>query len=255
MNDVTPRKLRGSLIERAADVYDFAEHFRAKGGATMPPASPPAVAPVVAAPKVAPAPRVAAAPLGPVVAIDRELLAEHGFLVPGAPVGALAEEFRLVKRHLLLTARKIAEAGGERARHVLVCSAKPGEGKTFCSINLALSLAAERDVEVLLVDADFAKPDVMRSLGLDEGCGLLDALADPAIDIERCIVRTDVPKLSVLPAGTRTTDDTELLSSERTDALLAGLVALSNSVIPCALRSSTAFFRTVSLLMISYWVS
>ncbi|HEX7656074.1 MAG TPA: AAA family ATPase [Sphingomonas sp.] len=226
MNDVTPRKLRGSLIERAADVYDFAEHFRAKSDAVVPLAAPAAAAPVVtAAPKVAPASRAAAAPLGPVVAIDRELLAEHGFLVPGAPVGALAEEFRLVKRHLLLTARKIAEAGGERARHVLVCSAKPGEGKTFCSINLALSLAAERDVEVLLVDADFAKPDVMRSLGLDEGCGLLDALADPAIDIERCIVRTDVPKLSVLPAGTRTTDDTELLSSERTDALLAGLVA------------------------------
>ena len=119
----------------------------------------------------------------------------------------------------------IEEAGGARSQTILVCSAKPGEGKTFCSINLALSLAAERDVEVLLVDADFAKPDVMARLGLDEGPGLLDALADPTIDAERCIVRTDIPTLSLLPAGTHTHNDTELLTSKRTDQVLDALVA------------------------------
>jgi exopolysaccharide/PEP-CTERM locus tyrosine autokinase len=161
----------------------------------------------------------------PQVVIDRDHLAEHGFLVPGAPVGVLAEEFRLVKRQLLLTSKAIAEAGGRRARALLVCSAKPAEGKTFCSINLALSLAAERDVEVLLVDGDFAKPDMMTSLGLEEGPGLLDALADPAIDAESCVVRTDIPKLSLLPAGTKTINDTELLASARTEMVLDGLVA------------------------------
>jgi exopolysaccharide/PEP-CTERM locus tyrosine autokinase len=157
----------------------------------------------------------------------------------------LAEEFRLVKRQLLLTARAIEESGGTRSQTILVCSAKPGEGKTFCSINLALSLAAERDVEVLLVDADFAKPDVMARLGLDDGPGLLDALADPAIDVETCIVRTDIPKLSLLPAGTRTNDDTELLTSRRTYQVLDALVSNDPSRIvifdsPPALAASPA---------------
>lgn len=227
MNDVTPRKLTGSLLERAAEVYDFGDHFRARTGAAAPIAdTPPPIAPVRAEPATpAPPRRMAPPPAGPAVPIDREHLAERGFLIPGAAVSMLAEEFRLVKRQLLLTARAIDEAGGMRSRAILVCSAKPGEGKTFCSINLALSLAAERDVEVLLVDADFAKPDVMAQLGLDEGPGLLDALADPSIDVETCVVRTDIPKLSLLPAGTRTNDDTELLTSKRTDQVLDALVA------------------------------
>ena len=141
-------------------------------------------------------------------------------LVPGGPVTALAEEFRLVKRQLLLAAR---EGDATRSRSVLVCSAQPDEGKTFCSVNLALSLAAERDLEVLLVDADCAKPDVPDTLGIPSGPGLLDALADPTIDVEGCIIPTDVPNLSVLPAGARSDNDTELLASDRAHALLQRL--------------------------------
>ena len=222
MNDVTPRRFSGSLLERAAEVYDFGDHFRARRDAPITEAS---SAPTAGASAPVAGGSIPRPFTGPLVTIDRDHLAEHGFLIPGAPVSMLAEEFRLIKRQLLLTTRNIDEAGGTRSRTILVCSAKPGEGKTFCSINLALSLAAERDVEVLLVDADFAKPDVMLQLGLEEGPGLLDALADPAIDVEGCIVRTDIPKLSLLPTGTRTNDDTELLTSRRTDQVLDALVS------------------------------
>ena len=261
MNDVTPRRMRGTLLERAAELYNFDAHFRARDEAATGPVNALSPSPFrasgpsslaqserpvnyaaggqsragsMAGPTLEGAHRVSdkrdegdlrpKAYTGPVTPVDRDHLAEHGYLVPGAPVSVLAEEFRLVKRQLLLTARKIAEEDRARSRLILVCSAKPGEGKTFSSINLALSLAAERDVEVLLVDGDFAKPDVMASLGLDEGPGLLDALADPAIDLESLVIHTDIPKLSLMPAGTRSNDDTELLASERTDALLAGLV-------------------------------
>jgi hypothetical protein len=109
-------------------------------------------------------------------------------LVPGGRSLPLAEEFRMVKRQLLLTARAVATKDGakaaDRARMILVCSAQPDEGKTFCAINLALSMAAEKDVEILLVDADFAKPDVLERLGCREGPGLLDALAG-----DRCACR------------------------------------------------------------------
>jgi protein-tyrosine kinase len=158
--------------------------------------------------------------------IDRAMLAQKGMLVPGAPVGALAEEFRLVKRQLLLTAREVADTPlGQRARTFLVGSGKPGDGKTFCAINLAISLAAERDVEILLIDSDFAKPDVMKTLGLQEGFGFLDVLADHAIDPESCVVRTDVPQLVLMPAGARTNADTELLASARTGEVIDRLLA------------------------------
>src|SRR3546814_2669751 len=60
-----------------------------------------------------------------------------------------------------------------------VCSSDlPGEGKTFSAVNLALSLAVEADHDVLLIDADIAKPSVLDALGLEDGPGLMDALAD-----------------------------------------------------------------------------
>lgn len=253
-----------SLIERAADVYDFGAHFRARPAEPRhtflddaPPAPPgaetlsPAAAATLAAIPLelrdftAPAEDDWRVPDG-IARIDRVMLAERGMLVPGAPIGALAEEFRLVKRQLLLNARMIAAAAPERrARAILVGSGKPGEGKTFCAINLAISLAAEKDVEVLLIDADFAKPDVMALLGLEETTGLLDILADPALDPETFVVRTDVPQLSLMPAGARSHVDTELLASARTPQVLDRLLAANPQRIivfdsPPALAASPA---------------
>lgn len=213
MSEGTPLRT-GSLIERAATIYDFDAAFRARGGGEE------------AAPVAAPAPEVArpAPALIPRVAIDRDALSAQGLLVPGAPVTALAEEFRLIKRQLLLSSRTIAATHGARARAMMVCSASANEGKTYCAINLALSLAAERETEVVLIDADVAKPDVLKRLGVPERRGLLDAVADPGVDVETCIVATDIAQLSLLPAGTRSNEDTELLASERTARIIAALL-------------------------------
>ncbi|WP_260598699.1 AAA family ATPase [Sphingomonas endolithica] len=221
-------KVRPSLLERAAEVYDFDAHLRGRGAPLPEPelvlqpeqVAPTAPAAAVDAPPAAP-PRVGS----PVAAIDRGMLADKGLLVPGATIDALVEEFRQVKRQLLITARVLRTQDAAKARTILVCSANAGEGKTYCAVNLAISLAAERDNNVLLVDADFAKPDVMGRLGLHEGLGLLDALAAPVLDVERFIVDTDIPQLSLLPAGTKSNTDTELLSSARTHELIAALLA------------------------------
>ncbi|WP_242146088.1 AAA family ATPase [Sphingomonas sp. BAUL-RG-20F-R05-02] len=226
MNDLTPRKKGGSLIERAAKVYDFNAELRARN--PLPPVDDaPAPLPLkVVEPVVAEIPVFTPAPVsGAVAVIDRAMLAANGLLVPDAPVGALAEEFRLVKRQLMVTARSLRAADADKSRTILVCSAKPNDGKTYCAVNLAISMAAEREVEVILVDADFAKPDVMARLGIAESMGLLDALADPAVDIEDCVVRTDIAQFSVLPAGTKSHNDTELLGSARTAKLIARLLA------------------------------
>jgi Mrp family chromosome partitioning ATPase len=118
-----------------------------------------------------------------------------------------------------------AQGGAGAAQRVLVCSPLPGEGKTFCSVNLALAMAAEKDSEVLLVDADFAKPSVLSTLGLPGGRGLMDALADPLADVADFVIGTDVPGLWVLPAGEATATDSEYLSSARTADVLDRLTA------------------------------
>ena len=152
-------------------------------------------------------------------------LAEAGYIVPEAPATGLAEEFRLIKRRLLANMERLGTLPEEKRRSVLVCSSQPKEGKSFCAVNLALSLAGERDVEVLLVDGDFTKPDVPAILGLEGGPGLVDALADPQADPEKFLIRTDVPGLSVLPAGRKQNNVPELLASGRTREVLARLVA------------------------------
>lgn len=220
MNDQTPRAFTGSLLERAAQRWDLAPAPIVRD--EVPPA-PRRIEPAPVLELTDPLP-----PVFPVArhraAINRALLADQGMIVPGAAVTPIAEEFRLIKRQLLLTAGSVTDAA--KAGAILVCSAKPNDGKTFCAINLALSLAAEPDREIVLVDADFAKPDVLATLGIEaRGRGLLDAIRTPAIDVEELIVETDVPQLCILPAGTRSHSDTELLGSARAAQVLRDLSA------------------------------
>jgi Mrp family chromosome partitioning ATPase len=172
----------------------------------------PALAPIVRAPAIFSTQRHP---------VDRARLRDQGLIVPEGAVSELLEEFRIVKRHLLLQAAELRREGaGAAAQRVLICSPHPGEGKTYCALNLALAMAAEKESEVLLVDADFAKPSVLSALGLPGGPGLMDALADSSIDVADCVVGTDVPGLWVLPAGDATTSDSEYLSTSRTAAVL-----------------------------------
>ena len=89
--------------------------------------------------------------------IDLVALREGGYITPDMPPNLMSEEFRIIKRSLLLNAFK-KESDGVNNNVILVTSSNPSEGKTFCTINLALSIATEQDVTVLLVDADFSKP-------------------------------------------------------------------------------------------------
>jgi protein-tyrosine kinase len=208
---------KGSLIERATEIYDFGAALRGRAAPAVEVPVEAPLPPVVEVAQPTAATREFRAPDwgGPMQAIDRIALAEGGFLLPDGPVTAMSEEFRLLKRDLL------AQLGDDpRGNRILICSAHSGEGKSFCAINLALSLAAEKDREILLIDADFGKPAIPETLGLTSGHGLMDALADPSIAIENCVIRTDIPSFAVLPAGQRSNNDTEYLASARTEALL-----------------------------------
>lgn len=157
-------------------------------------------------------------------AINREHLREQGLIVPEGTVTALLEEFRIVKRQLLVQAADLRRRNaGPSAQRILVSSPLPGEGKTYCALNLALSIAAEKESEVLLVDADFAKPSILSALGLPGGPGLMDALMDESVDVLDCVLGTDIPGLWVLPAGDTSNSDSEYLASSRTGRVLERL--------------------------------
>ena len=107
----------------------------------------------------------------------------------------------------------------------MVTSALPEEGKTTISINLAMSIAAEEDVRVLLVDADFVKPDALRRLGVSAEKGLIDVIHDPSVDIADVLLRTDIEKLSLIPSGKLHHRCTELLASARMNDIIAELAS------------------------------
>jgi protein-tyrosine kinase len=240
MNKHSPLSHSGSLLERAAELYGFGSPATAPAADPAPrrrpgPSAAEELDPALrrgaepgAAEELDPGLRREAKPRSflPALteakaAVNRDNLRELGFIVPDSPAGPLAEEFRIVKRQLLLGMAAGSPVPADKRRIILVCSAQPDEGKTFCAVNLALSLAGERDLEVLLVDADFPKPEVLDLLGLEaRDAGFVDTLADPSLDPERLVVRTDVGSLSVLPAGRYENDVPELLGSARTAQVL-----------------------------------
>ena len=157
--------------------------------------------------------------------IDFPALKQRGYITPDAPKSQIADEFRVLKRPII---RNALGQGGVRVRNgnlIMVTSALPGEGKTFTSVNLALSMAMEVDSTVLLVDGDVAHPAIPTLLGVPHGPGLLDLLTRDDLDFADALVRTNVDKLSVLPAGTRHHRATELLASDQMVGLLRELAS------------------------------
>lgn len=155
------------------------------------------------------------------VELDLAQMAAEGCLVPGSPRSTLADELRTIKQPVLKNARPDAQAPIAHGNLIMLTSALPGEGKTFCAINLALSIASEVDSSVLLVDADVVRPALLNRLGLTGSYkGLLDLLTEPNLDLSEVILKTDIPKLSVIPAGTPRPNATELLASQTMQQLL-----------------------------------
>lgn len=148
--------------------------------------------------------------------VDQTVLKRMGYL-PANHDGddRLRDELRRIKRPLLANVTGKSAKAPDHAQRIMVTSARPGEGKTFTALNLALSLAREPDFEVLLVDGDIPKSSLTRAFGLDGRPGLMDVLDNDKRHPESVIVRTDVPNLQVVPVGTRHPLTAELFGSRR----------------------------------------
>ena len=146
--------------------------------------------------------------------VDFARLRQMGFLAPGDPTTRMAEEFQEIKRKLIANAQPGSDITQAPANLIMVTSSVPGEGKTFTSMNLALSLALEIDRTVLAVDIDILKSDLSRLFGAYNRTGLYDYLAHPELDLADIITRTNVPTLAFIPAGTIREGITERLASQ-----------------------------------------
>jgi protein-tyrosine kinase len=149
------------------------------------------------------------------IKVDHEALKASGLLPPADQERELMDQYRAIKRPLIRAAFHADRKPGPSPQVIMIGSALPGDGKTFTGINLAFSMAREKDYSVLLVDADVIKPHVSTLFGVAKEKGLLDALVDPNLDVRSLILPTDIPGLALLPAGTPADNATELLASTR----------------------------------------
>ena len=151
---------------------------------------------------------------GPMVNVDYDLLKEAGLLAPNAQQHQIADQYRLIKRPILNIASGQGAYQSDDANLVMIASPMQGDGKTFTCINLALSIATEKDKSVLLVDTDVAKPHISRLFGVDNEPGLIDLLTDESLAVGDLLLKTNVPGLRLLPAGQSSEHATELLASK-----------------------------------------
>ncbi|MBT3067026.1 XrtA-associated tyrosine autokinase [Rhodoferax sp. U11-2br] len=157
--------------------------------------------------------------------LDLHALTHAGFINPSSARSEIADQYRVIKRPLIKNAMGKGASIIANGNLIMVTSALPGEGKSFTSINLAMSIATELDNTVMLVDADVARPSVMRMLGLPDGPGLLDLVLDDKLDMSSVLLKTNVEKLTILPSGTPHPRATELLASDAMVRLLEDMAA------------------------------
>lgn len=226
----TPPASQPDTIERSAQraastAASTAPGSATRSGATEAPSAAPNASPRPNAPGPQTAPRPAAG-LAPRQRVEVPFDALHaaGYLTPGVPRSTIAEEFRGIKRPLLRNISGSSPTPIDHANLVMVTSALQGDGKTFCSINLAMSIAMEQDKTVLFVDADVLKGSAGQRLGVPPDTpGLIDLLMDNAIEPQDVILHSSVSKLRILPAGNSSAHATELLSSDAMHQLMLEL--------------------------------
>ena len=207
-----------SLIEQAAQRL---EQLR-QAGVVLPDIDTPVFAPTPA--PTASRPVAPTEPLEPAtqsrrVDLNLDAIAAAGIVTPTAPRSTVADQFRVIKRPLIANAVGKGATTLTHGNLIMVTSAMAGEGKSFTSVNLAMSIVAELDHTVMLVDADVARPSILRMLGLPPGPGLLDVLEGKA-ELSDALLRTNIDKLTILPSGTPHPRATELLASEAMSKLL-----------------------------------
>ncbi len=152
--------------------------------------------------------------------LDMAALERAGLVVGHKVRTRISEEFRITVGHILRTMHSNYSPGRGAPNVLMVTSARPGEGKSFSSLNLAGSIAQHTQREVLLVDVDAKQRSLSAELGLADRPGLLDLSSNTSLRIEDMIIRTAIPHLSVITVGSGHTIGSEISPSRPVSTLV-----------------------------------
>jgi capsular exopolysaccharide synthesis family protein len=132
--------------------------------------------------------------------------ARPALIIVDAPSSMVAEQFRQVRTRLQHAASL------DTTRSIVVTACSPGDGNTTIACNLAAGLALNGR-RILLVDANFRRPQLHQIFNLDNSLGFGDVLA-AAQSFDAAVRETSVPNLAVMVLGTKPHNPTELLESQ-----------------------------------------
>jgi len=188
----------------------------------------------------------------PMVEIDKEKLKALGMLAQGDQERVATRQLREIKRSLLGKLNQLeSEQHQSLQKVVMLTSALPGDGKTFTTLNLALNLALEKDITVILVDGDVVKPHISTLLNCTDSRGLLDFVSDASVGLKDIIYKTNVPRLYFIPAGEKTEQANELMSGSRMKEVLSQLAAIQKNCL-IVFDTSPVLLTSESKVMLSY---
>lgn len=148
------------------------------------------------------------------IQLNLDILAHKGYITPNTVNTLLGNTFRMIKRPLLNNVLGRGATVVDSPNLIMITSSVDGEGKTFSAINLAISMAMEKDKKVLLIDGDINKPSHGEIFGFEAKYGLTDLLIGRVKDMSKVLYRTNIPSLTLMGAGNKTSHATELLASE-----------------------------------------
>jgi exopolysaccharide/PEP-CTERM locus tyrosine autokinase len=148
------------------------------------------------------------------IEVSLKKLDDAGFVTPNNDNSILSNTYRALKRPVLNNVMGKGATVWDNANLIMLTSSFEGEGKTFSALNMAMSIAMERDKRVLLIDADVNKPSHHKYFGQEMKQGLTDLLLERVDDMSKVIYKTDIPSLSLMFAGKRATHATELFASK-----------------------------------------
>jgi protein-tyrosine kinase len=232
---MTERKPPLDLVSRAAARLNLVEAQTPSATAsaaplhTEPKAAQAPEQPSVAQPDPASArplkPKPSANQTGAQVELDFVSFQKDGFLTPQSQASRIAEEFRLIKRPLLRIASEARHEEDSINHVIMVTSTHPSDGKSFVTTNLAISMASEQDLFVLVIDADIKRKGLSRRLGVADRPGIMDVLLNREGSISDVMVRTNIPNLGIIPAGKDIAEATELFASQRMTKLVSDVAS------------------------------
>lgn len=165
------------------------------------------------------------------ISIDARTLRKRGVHPPAHLENTLRDEYRRIKRPLIANAFGRGVPKMDFGNVIMVTSALAGEGKTFTSLNLAMSIARDPEISVILIDGDVARASASTILGVQRERGLIDLLADQTLTPTSLLLPTSIDSLFFLPAGKKHVHSEELLSGSRMEQMVSAYAANKDTIV------------------------